>query len=372
MNILLVSLWSISNASIGGTERFVVDLAHLLSKKCSVTVLSLGSADLDIKNVNVFSLNIIDRLNEHSLLKYLENNGIAKIELKLKSFIKKNKFDIAHCNSLLFANLIKDIPVIQTVHTNREEFYNSFPANIASNILKNIENDKNAVYVAPSMYSTKSFQALTRKTPLLITHGFRTDIVLSDKKSLRQKYGIPDDDISFCVPSRLEIQQKGQEVLLIALQSIKQLLPSFTVVLGGCDEQYLENKKYLYKHYPGLKMLIEGFSDKSEMYSLSDVIILPSRTESFGYAAIESAMIGLPLFLSDIPPYREIAQNNPRIVLFKNNEIELARILLEKHDMTLTHDIISPPKKWRDRYSEGIMLQKYLSLYGEVVSNFKH
>ena len=90
---------------------------------------------------------------------------------------------------------------------------------------------------------------------------------------------------------------KGQEVLLIALQSIKQLLPSFTVVLGGCDEQYLENKKYLHKHYPGLKILIEGFSDKSDMYSLSDVIVLPSRTESFGYAAIESATIGLPLFL---------------------------------------------------------------------------
>ena len=372
MNVLIVSLWSISNASIGGTERFVIDLAHLLSKKCSVTVLSLGFADLNIKNVNVFSLNIVDGLNEFSLLKYLENGGLAEIEFKLKSFLKNNKFDIIHCNSLLFANLIKNIPVIQTVHTNREEFYNSFPENIAGIILKNIENDENAVYVVPSMSSMKSFQTLTKKTSLVIAHGFRSDIVLRDKTSLRQKYEIPDDDIAFCVPSRLEIQQKGQEVLLIALQSIKQLLPSFTVVLGGCDEQYLENKKYLYKHYPGLKMLIEGFSDKSEMYSLSDVIILPSRTESFGYAAIESAMIGLPLFLSDIPPYREIAQNNPRIILFKNNEIELARILLEKHDMTLTHDIISPPKKWRDRYSEDIMLKKYLSLYGEVASNFKH
>ena len=68
---------------------------------------------------------------------------------------------------------------------------------------------------------------------------------------------------------------------------------------------------------------MEGFSDKSDMYSLSDVIVLPSRTESFGYAAIESATIGLLLFLSDIAPYREIAQDNPHIVLFKNNEIEL-------------------------------------------------
>lgn len=372
MNILLVSLWSISSASIGGTERFVVDLANLLSKHYSVTVLSLGYADLNIKNVNVFGLNIIDRLNERSLLKYLENGGFAEIEFKLKSFIKNNKFDIVHCNSLLFANLIKDIPVIQTVHTNREEFYSSFPVNIASTILKNIKNDKNAIYITPSMSSRESFQALTGKTPLVIAHGFRPDIVLRNKTSLKKKYGISDEDIVFCIPSRLEIQQKGQEVLLIALQNIKQLLPSFTVVLSGCDEQYWENKKYLHKHYPDLKMVIEGFPNKSDMYSLSDVIILPSRTESFGYAAIESAIIGLPLFLSDIPPYREIAQNNPRIVLFKNNEVDLAQVLLKKKDIILTHDIVSPSKKWRDKYSEDIMLQRYLFLYGKSVSNFKH
>lgn len=372
MNILLVSLWSISSASIGGTERFVIDLANLLSKHCSVTVLSLGHADLNIKNVNAFGLNIIERLNERSLLKYLENGGFVEIEFKLKLFIKNNKFDVVHCNSLLFSNLIKNIPVIQTVHTNREEFYDSFPVNIASAILKNIKNDKNAIYVTPSMSSRESFQTLTGKTSLVIAHGFRSDIVLHNKTSLKKKYGISDEDIVFCIPSRLEIQQKGQEVLLIALQNIKQLIPSFTVVLGGCDEQYWENKKYLHKHYPELKMVIEGFSNKSDMYSLSDVIVLPSMTESFGYAALESAMIGLPLFLSDIPPYREIAQNNPRIVLFKNNEIDLGKALLKKKDVILTHDIISPSKKWKDKYSEDFMLQKYLSLYSEAVSNFKH
>lgn len=328
--------------------------------------------NLSIKNVNVFSLNIIDRLNEHSLLKYLENDWVTEIELKLKLFIKKNKFDVVHCNSLLFANLVKNIPVIQTVHTNQEEFYDSFPANITSTILKNIENDKNAVYVAPSMSSMKSFQTLTRKTPLVITHGFRSDIVLSDKASLRQKYGIPDNDIAFCVPSRLEIKQKGQEVLLDALQKLKHILPSFTVVLGGCDDQYSENKKYLFRCYPDLKMIIKSFSDKSDIYSLSDAIILPSKTESFGYAALESAMIGLPLFLSNIPPYREIAEDNPRIILFENNKIDLARILIDNYNIISDRKIISPPKKWKDRYSEDIMLQKYLSLYGEVISNFEH
>lgn len=372
MKVLLVSLWSISNASIGGTERFVVDMASLLSKFCSVTVLSLGHIDLNIKDVSTVSLNVIDQLNEHSLLKYLENGGLVEIGLKVKSFIKNSKFDVVHCNSLLFANLIKDVPIIHTVHTNQEEFYNSFSANIADTILKNIEQDDNAVYVAPSAYGKESFRVLTKKTPLVITHGFRPNIVLRDKISLRQRYGVSGGDIVFCIPSRLEIQQKGQEVLLGALQNIKRTFPPFTAVLSGCDELYLKNKDYLRRRYPDLKMVIERFSDKSDIYSLSDVIILPSKTESFGYAALESAMIGLPLFLSDIPPYREIAKDNDHILLFKNNKIDLAEILIENYNTILAHKIISPPKKWKDRYSEDVMLQRYLLLYDEYISNFKY
>lgn len=373
MNVLLISLWPISSASIGGSERFVADLANLLSAHCSVTILSIGRIrDLKIKNVKVSSLDLIDQLNEYSLSEYLGNGGLAQIATALKSFIDKNEFNIIHCNSLLFANLIKDIPVIHTIHTNREEFYESFPTDITNAILKNIEKDNNATYVAPSIYSKESFYNLTKKVADVVTHGFRSDIILTDKLLLRKRYGIPAQNIVFCVPSRLEIKQKGQEVILSALDSLIDDLLPFTAVLGGCDEQYLDNKKYLLDRYPTLAMVIENFSDKSAMYSLSDVIILPSRTESFGYAALESAMLGLPLLLSDIPPYREIAKGNQHIVLFENNTDALAKILLDNYDMITTHDTISPSKEWQDRYSEDKMLQGYLSLYRKCILKFNH
>lgn len=369
MNVLIMSLWSMSGANIGGTERFVVDLANLLSKYHSVTVLSLGRIDLNIKNVNTISLNIINQLNEYSLLKYLENEGFTEIKLKIESFIRNGKFNVVHCNSLLFANMVNDIPVINTVHTNKEEFYNSFSVSAAYTILKNIEQDNNTVYVVPSVYGKESFRRLTGKSSIIIAHGYRPDIALRDKLSLRKKYGISGDDIVFCVPSRLEIKQKGQEILLRALRKVKHVLPFFTVVLGGCDDHYLENKDYLYKCYPDLRMVIENFYDRSDMYSLSDIIILPSMTESFGYAALESAIIGFPLFLSDIPPYREIAKDNPRIFLFKNNEVDLVDSLIENRDAILTRKIVSPEKKWKDKYSDDAMLQKYILLYGECASN---
>jgi glycosyltransferase involved in cell wall biosynthesis len=370
MRILLISLWSISNASIGGTEKFVVDLANLLSKKHLVTILSLGSIDLNIKNVNTHSLNIIKKLDEYSLSKYLENDGFSEIKLKINFFIKENKFDIIHCNSLVFADLIKNIPVIHTVHTNPEELQQSFSLKIIDIILENIKNDKNSTYVTPSFYAKTSFKKLTKKIALVIKHGFSSGIILKNQRSLRHKYGISNKEIVFCVPSRLEIEQKGQETLLKALRSIKELFLPFTVVLGGCDEQYIKNKKYLQKNYSDLKLVINSFSNKNDMYSLSDVIVLPSKTESFGYAALESAMIGVPLFLSDIPPYREIAKDNNYIFLFKNNEIELAKNLQKKSKIILDHKIISPTRKWKNKYSKDTMLKKYMSLYKKCISSF--
>jgi len=370
MKVLIASLWSVSEASIGGTEKFVVDLANSLSHSCSVTVLSLGQIDLNIKGVRTVGLNMIGRFNEDALSVYLDRGGLTEIEFKLNAFLARNKFDIVHCNSLLFANLIKNVPVIQTVHTDREEFYNSFSARIATVIMENIKKDKNAIYVTPSMHGKRSFKSLTRKTALVVAHSFRSDIVLRNRAYVRKNYDISNKDIVFCVPSRLEIRQKGQETLLEALRIIKKKLPSFSVVLGGCDKQYLHNKKYLRKQYPDLKMLITGFSDKSDMYSLADVVVLPSRMESFGYAALESAMMGFPLFLSDIPPYREIAEGNSRIILFKNNPVKLAQVLLRKYKMILVHEAIPPSKKWKKKYSEERMRKNYRSLYKKSILNF--
>lgn len=372
MNILIVSLWSILNDSIGGTEKFVVDLAHLLSKDYNVTILSLGETDLDTDNVRTVSLHIVSDLNEYSLQQYLDNGGFSEISAKLASFIKENNFDIVHANSLLFANLIHGVPVVQTVHTNLDEFAASFPTTIASTILDNITQDSNVQYVTPSEFSQESFYNLTKKESTVINHSYRSDITLSDKTSLRLKYQIPENDLVFCVPSRLEIEQKGQAILLGALRRVRQHLPSFTVVLGGCDTQYIKNKELILKMYPDLSLVIEGFANKSDMYSLADVIVLPSRTESFGYAALESAILGFPLFISNIPPYKEIARGNPHIILFENDEAHLADAMLKNIEIIIRHKLTSPPPRWSDRYLDNTMLKKYLTIYNNCIKNHKN
>jgi glycosyltransferase involved in cell wall biosynthesis len=47
----------------------------------------------------------------------------------------------------------------------------------------------------------------------------------------------------------------------------------------------------------------------ADLYRLADGLLFPSRAEGFGIPMVEAALAGLPLFCSDIPPFREIAGN---------------------------------------------------------------
>jgi glycosyltransferase involved in cell wall biosynthesis len=370
MKVLLTSLWSISNASIGGTEKFVVDLANLLSMDHDVTVLSLGTVNLNNHNIKTISLELVSNLNEYSLSKYLEDKGLHEIVEKIRLQIDGGSFDVVHCNSLIFAGLIENVPVIHTVHTNEDEFKSSFSHRISNIILTNVLNDSESVYVTPSLFANDSFNKLTGKKSAIIFHGFNSDITISNNLALRNKYGILEKEIVFCVPSRLELKQKGQDILLNALVHMEKLLPPFAVVLGGCDKQYIDVKESILTTYKNFKIVIEGFSNKNDMYSLADIVVLPSKTESFGYAALESAMLGLLVFLSDIPPYREIAMNNKRIIQFKNDYVSLAKVLTDNLQLIKDHKIVQPPLNWSERYSKELMLRSYVDLYKKSTSNF--
>ena len=44
-----------------------------------------------------------------------------------------------------------------------------------------------------------------------------------------------------------------------------------------------------------------------ELYRAADLMLLPSAQEGFGIPVLEAGLVGLPIFCSDIPPFREIA-----------------------------------------------------------------
>jgi glycosyltransferase involved in cell wall biosynthesis len=97
-----------------------------------------------------------------------------------------------------------------------------------------------------------------------------------------------------------------------------------------------------------------------DLYQLADLLIFPSAQEGFGIPLLEAGLVRLPVFCSDIPPFREIAGDRVhRFALDAPHAETAARIaqFLEADPATrLRHEVIR-------RYSwEGIFREKIAPL----------
>lgn len=68
----------------------------------------------------------------------------------------------------------------------------------------------------------------------------------------------------------------------------------------------------------------------SDLYRLADALFFPSREEGFGIPILEAGLAGIPVFCSDIPPFREIAAGQATFFSPDSLPRQLAR-LIEEH-----------------------------------------
>ncbi len=67
---------------------------------------------------------------------------------------------------------------------------------------------------------------------------------------------------------------------------------------------------FLYAFGDGDDPLVPDNATIANLYMLADALIFPSIQEGFGIPMLEAGFAGLPVFCSDIPPFRETGQND--------------------------------------------------------------
>ena len=92
---------------------------------------------------------------------------------------------------------------------------------------------------------------------------------------------------------------------------------------------------------------------------MTDIVVLPSQSESFGYAALESLTLGIPTIMNDIPTFKEIAIGNEAAYFFRADAKELAGIL--ERLLSDPHRKV-PNEAWVHRYA----LQSWVAEYEEL------
>ncbi len=379
MRIAIFSPWAVSVRSVGGTERFVVDLSTELQKLGhEVVVYMLTGENNLIRDIRFISLDLLGKgaiADEYSIERFVgkldEVNSFDNFAAEIERRVDVSEFDVVHLNSILFARCFCHMRRHFTLHANADECelawgkkaYDSIIRVMSSEILRT-QTDASA----PSQFYAQEFSSLFHAPIRCIPHAIDAN---------RMKYGV--DKEVFCtrnklsaqkttitLPSRLELAQKQPDIVLRAARLLPvHILKNMQLLFCGVDKQYIgvENELKALSSKIGADSFFRrfGLDEMPSVYRASDIVVLPSRFESFGYSALESLAMGKATVLNDIPPYHEIGIGNPNAFFFDGTAKNLSEQLFYAISRNESH---VAPAEWLARYN----MKKWAKEYEEVLS----
>ena len=378
MKIAIVNTWAISKRAIGGTERFVMDLAKsFVDNGNEVDVFMFSGNTHTEDGVNYININLFNMTGEAD--EYIVQEAFGNFETdksysnlaeKLESKINMEKYDFIQLNSLLFLEAWKNKKRIFTIHTNPFEYILAWGEQSFEKVIemmKKYKDDNNTKFVAPSKFYANEYKKLTNCEINFIPHAIDKERLKTDKskEKICEQYNIDKNKIKIIVPQRLEPIQKQPKLLLDACCLMEEKDKSkIEIIYTGLDKQYEKFVDSLRKqaNENNIEIKFIRFDYMSEVYKIADICILPSKSESFGYSALESLSLGIFTILNDIPTFNEIAEDNSNNYIFKNNKDELKIKILEiiKNERYEKKEI--PSDEWQKQYNINTFAKSYLNI----------
>jgi len=124
-----------------------------------------------------------------------------------------------------------------------------------------------------------------------------------DKKLLRKKFGIPEDDIVLLSVGRLT-PAKQPHTMIEVFSHLEKELGDVTLCIAGKGEMFEETKD-LAKGMGLCKVLFLGYVDHDQdlpdLYACADYYLMTSKYEGLPLTLLEAMASGLPCIVSDIP-----------------------------------------------------------------------
>jgi len=360
-----------------------------------------GGVGRYIRNL-VSNLANLDRENEYTLIFYkdLENLKFKIFNLKL---ISNLKFKIVNCKWHSLEEQLKFGKELDNGHYDLVHFpYFSHPLLYSQPFVITIH-DLTILKFATGKATTKNPFIYYLKRwgyQKVLEHGIyrsKKIIVPSEfvKKDILENFSVPSEKIvvtyegmgeelilnlKFKILNSKEEREnfflyvgnfyphKNVEFLVRAWQKIDQEL-----ILAGPNDFFAKRIKALIKKVNLEKKIKFVFNPSDEqlasLYQKAKALILPSLFEGFGLPVVEATYFNCPLFLSDIPVFREIAPSGT--VFFKaNNESDLVSKIQNLSTNTEEYRIMN--KEYRGEYfakfSFAKMAEETLKIYKKLLS----
>lgn len=324
-------------------------------------------------NINLF--NIEGEADEYIVQDYLGNfenfEAYTKLAKTLEDKIDVSKYDFLQLNSLLFIEAWKDKKRIFTIHTNPFEYKLAWGEKSFDKMLEvmsRYKESKLTKFVAPSKYYAKQYSDLTNCYVEFIPHAIDVKRIETNKskQEIINEYKLINNRIKIIIPSRLEPIQKQPKMVLDACCLLeKEVKNKIEIIYTGLDKQYIQFVECLKKQAVNndIDIKIIRFDYMAEAYKIGDITILPSKSESFGYSALESLSMGIYTILNDIPTFNELTLNNNFNYILKNDVMELKNKIAEVINNQIYTKRLDPSLSWKEQYSMKKFEQSYINLF---------
>lgn len=280
--------------------------------------------------------------------------------------------DIIHSNHLwILSNIATNfnIPLVVTVHGTDLIGY-SKTNKYDKDILNLITKTKKIITVSKNNYEilNTKFDNIKYKT-VLIPNGFNNDIFYKydyDKKKVFKVLNINKDYKNVVTYVGKLVEVKGVDILLKA-SKIYQNENTVTLIAG--EGILLENLKKLSEKL-NLKNIVFIGNQSHDMlrkiYNISDVVVVPSRSEAFGLVVIESLACGTPVIGSDVGGIPDIINEKLGILFEREDYITLSQNIKDIINNNVTFDSDYIAKYTKDNYSQDKYIDKVIEVYKQA------
>ena len=375
MKIAILSPWTVKPTSVGGTERFVIDLAESFINANNEVDVYMLSGDSYIKNkVNYISMNLFKDINEvdEYFLKSQFNqfNDEQSFEniYPVPFVFPRYKYDLIQLNSQLFLKVAEEKTRIFTIHTNPFEYkldWGEISFEIMLKLMYKESMMEKTYFVTPSKYYANLYKDLSNTNIYFIPHAIDVSRITSDndRNQILDKMNIEQNKKIILLPSRLEPIQKQPMLFMKAFALLDDNIKSnYKVICTGKDKQYEQFMDDIlnFCQKNNIDILIDRFDKMSDGYKVADIVMLPSKSESFGYSALEALSLGIVTILNNIPTYKEIVDGAKNYYLFDNSVESLNEVL--KEVLIKKIDRVNQTENWKNRYSTKLFCTRYSNL----------
>jgi glycosyltransferase involved in cell wall biosynthesis len=222
----------------------------------------------------------------------------------------------------------------------------------------------NIINSAATWAAFASYPSRYRHAMVLIEHGLDAPASTTSREATRRRFGLPQTQAVLLNVGRLAAQ-KNQDVLIRALAC----LPQAHLVLAGAGPSAetfrslavtlgVEERLHMLGALPS--------GDIADLYAAADLFVFPSIWETFGLAAVEAGMAGMPMVVANLPVLREVlrAGGGEPVAFVAPSDVEgwiaaIARAL----EAAATRPATAFACALSGKYSRQRMVESYLSLF---------